>query len=65
LRPDSDHSDEQRQRGERGGFLDDDFEHGFSPGTEREHSSAFVLESSTHIAEAETIRLSKAYNGQI
>lgn len=29
LRPDGDHSDEQRQRGERGGFLNDDFEHGF------------------------------------
>src|SRR5262245_64873612 len=39
LRPDGDHSDEQRQRGERGGFLNDDFEHDFSPGTEREHSS--------------------------
>src|SRR5262245_7506330 len=42
LRPDGDHSDEQRQRGERGGFLDDDFEHDFSPGTDREHSSVFV-----------------------
>ena len=31
LRPDGYHSDEQRQRGERSGFLNDDFEHGFLP----------------------------------
>src|SRR5450830_832189 len=31
LRPDGDHAHEQRQRGERGGFLDDGFDHGFSP----------------------------------
>jgi hypothetical protein len=49
LRPDGDHADEQRQRRERGGFLDHGFEHGSLPGTEREHSSWYVLESSSPI----------------
>ena len=31
LRPDGDHADEQRQGRERGGFLDNGFDHGISP----------------------------------
>src|ERR1700690_4454490 len=31
LRPDGDHTDEQRQRRQRGGFLDHGFEHGSLP----------------------------------
>src|SRR5262245_30710487 len=45
LRPDGDHSDEQRQRCQRRSFLSDKLEHASPPGTEREHSSLFVLKS--------------------
>ena len=61
LRPDGDHSNEQRKRCQRCSFLSDELEHSSSPGTEREHSSVFVLESSSHIADAEIFTISMAY----
>src|SRR3569833_29706 len=46
LAPDRDHAGEQNQRCQRGGFLNDGFQHAFLLRTETEHSSLSVLESS-------------------
>jgi len=60
LGPDGDHSDKQRQRGQRRRFLNYGFQHGVSPRTEREHSSLFVLKS-----RASTIRRKHKQNQMI